>query len=68
MLLNGAADLVGGPTYIGESGGMFPGPTYPGESGGMLPRKINLKSILVHSETNIINVGCGSFHKHGGGL
>lgn len=46
MLLNRGADLVGGPTYLGRSGGHAPQEIYL--------YVYALKSILVHSETNII--------------
>ena len=42
--MGGGADLVGSATYLGESGGMFPLEFF----------LYALKSILVHSETNII--------------
>ena len=45
MLLDGRADLVGDSTYLGGSGGMLPRTFF----------LYALKSILVDSETNIIN-------------
>ena len=48
MLLDGGgADLVGGPTYLGGSGGMIH---------QELLYLHALKSILVHSETSLIGI------------